>query len=51
MWAQRQRDGEPVARCTVERLMWTADLRGVRRGYAGPAPRSPAPVPTAAATW
>ena len=37
VWAEMHRTGHPVARCTVERLMRAADLRGVRR--------SPARVP------
>jgi putative transposase len=34
IWAQLHRDGEQVARCTVERLMRAAGLRGVRRSTA-----------------
>ncbi len=32
MWHQLRRDGHPVARCTVARLMRAAGLRGVVRG-------------------
>ena len=32
VWAQLNRQGIPVARCTVERLMRNAGLRGVSRG-------------------
>ena len=32
VWRQLQREGTPVARCTVERLMQQQGLRGVRRG-------------------
>jgi putative transposase len=32
IWRQLRRDGKPVARCTVERLMRKAGLRGVVRG-------------------
>ena len=32
VWLQLRRDGIPAARCTVERLMRQAGLRGVRRG-------------------
>jgi putative transposase len=32
VWAQLKREGIPVARCTVERLMRTLGLRGVVRG-------------------
>jgi putative transposase len=32
VWAQLKRDGTPVARCTVERLMRRLGLRGVVRG-------------------
>ena len=32
VWAQLQREGIPVARCTVERLMRVLGLRGVVRG-------------------
>jgi putative transposase len=32
VWAQLQREGTPVARCTVERLMRDLGLRGVVRG-------------------
>ena len=32
VWRQLQREGTPVARCTVERLMRLAGLRGVVRG-------------------
>ena len=32
VWAQLRREGVPVARCTVERLMRTLGLRGVVRG-------------------
>jgi transposase InsO family protein len=32
MWRQLRREGEPVARCTVERLMTQMGLRGVIRG-------------------
>jgi len=31
VWAEMHRTAHPVARCTVERLMRTAHLRGVRR--------------------
>jgi putative transposase len=32
VWAQLKREGTPVARCTVERLMRALGLRGVTRG-------------------
>ena len=32
VWHQLQREGVCVARCTVERLMRTMDIQGVRRG-------------------
>jgi transposase InsO family protein len=32
VWRQLQREGVPVARCTVERLMRRLGLRGVVRG-------------------
>ena len=32
VWHQLRREGSPVARCTVERLMRQQGLRGVRRG-------------------
>ena len=32
VWKQMKREGEAVARCTVERLMRQQGLRGVRRG-------------------
>lgn len=35
VWAQLRREGMPVARCTVERLMRVLGLRGVARGKAG----------------
>jgi putative transposase len=35
VWAQLKRDGIPVARCTVERLMRRLGLRGVVRGKTG----------------
>jgi putative transposase len=42
VWTQLGREGHAVARCTVERLMRGAGLRGVRRG--GPArPRTTVP--------
>ena len=34
VWTQLNREGTPVARCTVERLMGDLGLRGVRRGRA-----------------
>ena len=34
VWAQLKREGTPVARCTVERLMRALGLRGVVRGQA-----------------
>lgn len=34
VWRQLQREGIPVARCTVERLMRANGLRGARRGKA-----------------
>jgi transposase InsO family protein len=34
VWRQLQREGFPVARCTVERLMRRLGLKGVRRGKA-----------------
>jgi transposase InsO family protein len=34
VWRQLRREGEDVARCTVERLMRAMGLRGVRRGRA-----------------
>jgi putative transposase len=35
VWAQMKREGVPVARCTVERLMRELGLRGVVRGKIG----------------
>ena len=35
VWAQLKREGTPVARCTVERLMRGLGLRGVVRGKSG----------------
>ena len=35
VWAQLKREGIPVARCTVERLMRALGLRGVVRGKTG----------------
>jgi len=32
VWRQLQREGTDIARCTVERLMRGAGLRGVMRG-------------------
>ena len=32
VWRQLHREGQPVARCTVERLMRRAGMRGVVRG-------------------
>jgi putative transposase len=32
VWKQMMRDGMPVARCTVKRLMKRMGLHGVRRG-------------------
>src|ERR1019366_5705751 len=34
LWTQMKREGYPVARCTVERLMRDVHLSGVRRGKA-----------------
>ena len=34
VWHQMLREGLPVARCTIERLMRQAGLRGVMRGQA-----------------
>ncbi|HUY96897.1 MAG TPA: IS3 family transposase [Verrucomicrobiae bacterium] len=34
VWAQRRREGVPVARCTVERLMRDLGPRGAARGKA-----------------
>jgi len=31
VWAQLNREGHPVARCTIERLMRAQGLRGIRR--------------------
>jgi transposase InsO family protein len=48
VWLERNREGVPVARCTVERLMRSAGLAGVHRGktkrttIAGPAAQRPA---------
>jgi putative transposase len=36
VWAQLKREGIPVARCTVERLMHDLGIRGVVRGKASP---------------
>ncbi|WP_206750899.1 IS3 family transposase [Cryobacterium glucosi] len=41
---QLRRDGHPVARCTVERLMRREGLRGVRRSKS---PRTTIPGPLA----
>ena len=46
VWRQLTRDGVPVARCTVERLMKDLGLRGVVRG--GPAVITTSPDATAA---
>jgi transposase InsO family protein len=46
VWRQLKRDGVPVARCTVERLMKDLGLRGVVRG--GPAVITTSPDATAA---
>jgi len=35
VWAQLKREGTPIARCTVERLMRELGLRGVVRGKTG----------------
>jgi putative transposase len=43
VWAQLHREGEPVARCTVERLMRRLRLRGVVRGK--PSVRTTVPEP------
>lgn len=32
VWRQMHREGNPIARCTVERLMRRLDIEGVRRG-------------------
>ena len=32
VWRQLNREGHPVARCTIERLMRQMGLRGARRG-------------------
>ena len=45
VWHQLRRDGIPVARCTVERLMRSAGLRGVRRGRAFVTTRPDATAP------
>src|ERR1700744_784118 len=46
MWAHLQREGIPVARCTVERIMRANGWRGVTR--AGRIPRTTEPDPAAA---
>jgi putative transposase len=47
VWAQLKREGIPVARCTVERLMRQLGLRGVVRGKA----RVRTTIGDAASTW
>ena len=48
VWRQLQREGVPVARCTVERLMRRQGLRGVIRGRVVrttiPDPKAPCPL-------
>jgi putative transposase len=44
MWAHLRRQGIPVARCTVERLMWANGWQGVRRTTR---PRTTVPDPGA----
>ena len=39
VWRQLRREGTDVARCTVERLMRKAGLRGVCLLYTSPSPR------------
>ena len=48
VWRRLRRDGVPVARCTVERLMRADGLRGVVRGKARRTTVPAAPAPTAA---
>jgi len=48
VWRQLNREGVPVARCTVERLMRQLGLQGVRRGKTPrttlPDPKAPCPL-------
>jgi len=48
VWEQLNREGIPVARCTVERLMRQQGLQGVRRGKrvrtTTPDPKAPCPL-------
>lgn len=46
VWLQLHREGIPAARCTVERLMRQAGLRGVRRGR-----RTRTAIPADRAGW
>lgn len=48
--AELHRQGHRVARCTVQRLMTAAGLRGMSRAK-GRGPRFPAPARTPARTW
>jgi putative transposase len=45
VWWQLRRDGIPVARCTVARLIRSHGVTGVRRAKKQPAPRSAAIKP------
>ena len=48
--AQRGRDGHPVARCTVERLMRREGLRGISRSRT-PRTTIPSPLSDRPETW
>ncbi|AYF26695.1 hypothetical protein CSH63_04295 [Micromonospora tulbaghiae] len=50
VWLTLNREGIPVARCTVERLMRQLGLRGVVRGKTD-APRSATNTPCGRRTW
>jgi putative transposase len=46
--AQLRRDGHPVARCTVERLMRASGIRGISRAKS---PRTTIPAPAVKRPW
>ena len=50
VWAQLNREGIPVARCTIERLMRQLGLRGAMRGKMN-APRLRTVLATGRVTW
>jgi transposase InsO family protein len=51
MWAHLQRQGIPVARCTVERIMRAHGWRGVSRARRTPRTTEPDPTAARAGTW